>query len=260
MRKPEHPWPVFRICMAGVATRGSCWLLLLGAVVFPWIAPLLTPWQENPQILQPARAQASWVYAWLALFTWLPFQASVLGHRLRNEGMLEHFRAGGAGISSLCLQISSAILVWMAAVVLVACAVCLTICLPSQQEEAKLWALLVFQYAALFLVTGIPLIILAVALGTRTAEVIAFMVPVGLLFIGLSGAAWLAPLLGGSSVGGLRSLWLAMPHYHLADLTPRLVFKLGALPTDVFLSSMGCLAMQGAALCLFARWVFRTRS
>jgi hypothetical protein len=246
--------------MAGLATRSSCWLLLLGAVVFPWIAPLLTPWQENPQILQPARAQATWVYAWLALFTWLPFQASILGHRLRNEGMLEHFRAGGSSILSLCLQLCSAVLVWMLAVVLMACVISLTVCLPRQPEEAKLWAILVFQYAALFTVTGAPLMLLSVALGTRTSEVIAFLAPVGLLFVGLSGAAWLAPLLGGSSIAGLRSLWLALPHYHLADLTPRLVFKMGALPTDVFLSSTGCLLLQGAALCIFSRWVFRTRS
>jgi hypothetical protein len=104
------------------------------------------------------------------------------------------------------------------------------------------------------------LLLLSVALGTRTSEVIAFLVPVGLLFIGLSGAAWLAPLLGGSSIDALRSLWVALPHYHLADLTPRLVFKMGALPTNVFLSSLGCLALQGTALGIFARWVFRTRS
>ena len=74
--------PLLRMSLAGLMSRSSCWLLLGGALVFAWLAPLVTPWQENPQILQPARAQAAWVFAWLALFTWLPFQAAALGRRL----------------------------------------------------------------------------------------------------------------------------------------------------------------------------------
>lgn len=253
-------WPLFRLSLAGLMGRGSCWLLLLGAVLFVWIAPLLTPWEENPQILQPARAQAAWVYAWIALFTWLPFQASALGHRMRCEGMLEHLHAGGTGRISQCLQLSAAILVWMLAVVLIAVIFCLTWTLPKRPEEAQMWASLVLQYAFIFSLCAAPLLMLAVALGTRTAEVIAFMVPTGLLFVGLFGAAWLAPLLGGADSGVLQSLWLALPHYHLADLTPRLVFKMGPLSAADFMGVAGTLGLQGAALSIFGLCLFRTRS
>jgi len=240
--------------------RGSCWLLLLGALLFVWIAPLLTPWEENPQILQPARAQAAWVYVWLALFTWLPFQASALGHRLRCEGMLEHLQAGGTGKLSQCLQLSCAIFVWMLTVVAIAALVCLTITAPKRAEEAQMWMVLILQYGFIFSLCAAPLLLLAVALGTRTAEVIAFMVPVGLLFIGLFGAAWLGPILGGAKSGLLNSLWLALPHYHLADLTPRLVFKMGPLPMTDFMGTSLVLALQGAAISLFGICLFRTRS
>jgi hypothetical protein len=253
-------WPLFRLSLAGLMGRGSCWLLLLGAGLFIWIAPLLTPWEENPQILQPARAQAAWVYAWIALFTWLPFQASALGHRMRREGMLEHLHAGGAGRISQCLQLSAAIWVWMLAVVLISVVFCLTWTLPKRPEEAQMWATLVCQYAFIFVLCAVPLIMLAVALGTRTAEVIAFLVPTGLLFVGLFGAAWLAPLLGGADSSVLQSFWLALPHYHLADLTPRLVFKMGPLPVADFIGVAGTLGLQGAAISIFGLCLFRSRS
>jgi hypothetical protein len=240
--------------------RGSCWLLLLGLPVIVLLAPKLTPWQENPQILQPAWAQAAWMYAWLALFTWLPFQGAVLGHRLRHEGLLEHLRAGGRGAANLCLQLTSAVLVWMVVVSLMAFLVCVPFCLPRNPEQAKLWIISTSQYWALYVVVGAPLVVLAVALGTRTAEILAFMIPVSLLFLGLFGAVWLAPMLGGSEAPALKTLWLATPHYHLADLTPRLVFKMGPLPTADFLAALGILTLQGAALCFIGRCLFRTRS
>lgn len=255
-----HRWPLFRLSLADLMGRGSCWLLLGGAVVFAWLAPLLTPWEENPQIFQPARAQAAWFYAWLALFTWLPFQAAALGHRLRSQGMLEHLRAAGKSAVSLWLQLSAAVLVWMFAVMAIAAAVCLGYCMPAKPGEAELWVQLVGQYAALYAICAVPLLLLGVALGTRTAEVIAFLVPVGLLFVGLFGAAWLAPLLGGADSDAVKSIWLALPHYHLADLTPRLVFKMGPLPTSNFIASTGSIALQGGALALLGLCVFRTRS
>jgi hypothetical protein len=101
---------------------------------------------------------------------------------------------------------------------------------------------------------------LAVALGTRTAEVIAFLVPTGLLFVGLFGAAWLAPLLGGADSSVLQSFWLALPHYHLADLTPRLVFKMGPLAVSDCVGVAGTLGLQGAAISIFGLCLFRTRS
>lgn len=253
-------WPLFRLSLAALAGRGSCWLLLAGAGVFVWIAPLLTPWEENPQILQPAQAQAAWVYAWLALFTWLPFQASALGHRMRREGMLEHLQAGGMGRTNQCLQLTAAILVWMLALLVIAMAVCLTLTLPKRPEEVTMWTTTVFQYGALYTLCAAPLLLLAVALGTRTAEVIAFLLPVGLLFVGLFGAVWLAPMLGGADSATLQSLWLAIPHYHLADLTPRLVFKMGPLATADFTGSVITLALQGAAVSLLGLCLFRTRS
>ena len=212
--KSECTWPLFRIGLSGICSRGTCWLLLAGGVVFAWLAPLVTPWEENPVILQPARAQAAWIYAWIALFTWLPYQATALGHRLRAEGLLEHMRAGGRPVWSLCLQISGAVLVWMIALGLLASVVAVGFCLPAHPQEAELWIKVVLQYFALYSVSAAPLLILAVALGTRTSEVLAFLVPVGLLFTGLIGV-WVMVRL----CRGLIDAWI--PAY--AGMTLRLV-------------------------------------
>lgn len=260
MKHPEHSLSLFRVCTAGLAMRGSCWLVVAGALVFVWVAPMLTPWQENPQILQPARAQAAWLYAWLALFAWLPFQAAALGQRLQSTGVLEFQRARGFRPWSLWLQIGGSIAVWMLVVALIAAIVCVSVCLPKNPDEARLWLGLVLQYAALYAMVGGPLLLLGVAIGTRAGEVIAFLVPAFLLFVGLFGASWVEPMLAGSSSLIHRTIWLILPHYHLADLTPRLVFKMGPLAPGDFMGSLTCLALQGTTICLSGLCIFRTRS
>jgi len=257
---PEHLWPLFRICLYGFFRRGSCWLLLLSGVVFAWLAPLITPWDEQPQILQPARAQAAWIYVWVACFTWFPFQAATLGRRLRSTGMLELMKARGIGAGSLYGQIGASVAVWLAAVVLLAGGVCITVCLPRLTEEATQWIALVGQYGALSGMALLPLLWLGVAIGTRVDEVVAFLVPVALLFLGLIAAPWIAPLLAGSDAALFQWGWLALPHTHLADLTPRLVFKLGPLAAADFFGSLGCLTLQGVAVTLLGRCLFRTQS
>lgn len=258
--RAERTWPLFQVCTTGLVVRGSCWLVLGGALVFAWLAPLITPWEEKPVILQPARAQAAWLYAWLALFTWLPFQAAALGHRLRREGMLEHLHAGGIRPWSLYLQMNASLLVWAAALAAAAAAVCIFFCSPSNPAEAGRWVALVLQYVTLYALVAGPLIMLGVALGTRTSEVIAFLLPVGLLFLGLFGAGWLEPVLTSNGSPLFKAIWLAIPHYHLADLTPRLVFKMGPLPFSTFLQTAACLAFEGAAFLLLGLCAFRTRS
>lgn len=256
----DRTWPLFRLSTTGILVRGSCWLLILLGILFVWLGPLVTPWEEKPEILQPARAQAAWMFAWLALFTWLPFQAAALGNRLRKQGMLEHLQAAGRNRLSLCLQLNASIFLWIAVVAVLAMIICLGFCMPKTAAGASNWSWLVLQYAALYVLAAVPLIMLGVALGTRTHEIIAFMVPVGLLFLGLFGGIWLAPFLAqGDSVLG-KLFWVLMPHYHLADLTPRLVFKMGPLPTADFLRSASVLALEGAAFTLLGLCAFRTRS
>lgn len=260
MNVAEERWALLRLCLSGFLKRGSCWVLLLGALLFVWVMPLLTPWDEHPQILQPAHAQAAWIYAWLALFTWFPFQAALLGKRMRSEGLLEFLHACGWNPARLYFQMGVALGVCLLAMALVAGFICVTVCLPRNAQEAWLWGGLVGQYACLYLASGIPLLFFGMALGTRCGEIVGFITPIFLLFVGIVAALWIVPLPAGSDSPLFRTLWLLLPHYHLADLTPRLVFKLGPLAGNDFVGSLGCLFLQGCALTVFGRCLFRTRS
>jgi hypothetical protein len=146
------------------------------------------------------------------------------------------------------------------AVGLLAVVVTLGFCLPSNAPEAALWTQLTLQYFILYCLSGLPLLLLAVAMGSRTVEVLAFLAPVGLLFTGIFGGRWLAPVLADSESPIFKMLWLVLPHYHLADLTPRLVFKMGPLPASVFFQTSVCLGLGGLALSAFGICIFRTRS
>ncbi len=260
MRSREQQMPLFWLSLAGFYRRGSCWLLLAGMVVFVWLVPLLTLWQEQPQILQPARSQAAWMYVWLSLFTWIPFQSAALGQRLRTQGLLEFLHARGARVCGLYLQVGLSVVLWFLCLVSMACLFCILFCSPKDPLEAASWLTLVAEYGALLAVVGVPLCALGVALGTRVGEVIGYLLPVCLLFCGLIAASWLGPILVGSESPVVRGAWLLLPHYHLADLTPRLVFKMGALSPSGFRDSAVCLSLQGAALILLGRCLIRIRS
>jgi hypothetical protein len=174
--------------------------------------------------------------------------------------LLEFQRARGISPVSIWTQIGASVIIWMVAVILITCVICLTVCLPKNPEEAWLWLGLVLQYATLYTLVAVPLVLLGVALGTCAGEVIAFLIPAFLLFTGLVAASWMEPMLTGSSSVVHRLAWLALPHYHLADLTPRLVFKMGPLAQGDFLGSATCLALQGVAITLTGLCMFRTRS
>lgn len=257
MSNRERRWSLLWLSLAGISRRGSCWLLLVGMFGFVWAVPLMTPWQEQPQILQPARSQAAWMYVWFSLFTWLPFQSAALGRRFRAEGILEFLHARGAGGWGLYLQMTLAVAVWLLGLVFLAGLFCVWFCSPKDVVEAGSWLRLVAEYGALVSFVGVPLCALGVALGTRAGEVIGYLVPVCLLFCGLIAASWLGPILVGSESPFVRCMWLILPHYHLADLTPRLVFKMGSLSPSAFLGSAVCLSLQGAALTLLGRCLLR---
>ncbi len=252
-----HRTPLFRYCQAGLWQRGVCLLFVLLLPVFAWILPLLTPWEEQPVVLQPARAQAVWFYLWAGLFTILPFQAATLGKRLRSEGVLEHLHAGGCKPWQSCLQMMSAVTFWLLLAVGVGALFCITVCAPGNPVEVGLWRVLVMQYACLFLTAAVPLVMLAGALGTRVSETVACLLPGALLVLGLFGLNWLQPLLHSEL---LKLIWVALPHYDLADLTHRLVFKLGPLPVGTFCACWAALLSQGAALVVASLCLFRTHS
>ncbi len=67
--------------------------------------------------------------------------------------------------------------------------------MPANADEASMWVITNFQYAALFLLTVGPLALLCVALGSRFGALVGYVVPVTLCLYGLYGVGYLGMMI-----------------------------------------------------------------
>jgi len=86
----------------------------------------------------------------------------------------------------------------------------------------------------LFLLVVAPLLALSLALASRFGGIAGYIVSLGLTVYGLYGVGYLDNMLKLEANTFLQSIWIFSPHYHFADLTQRLYFKSGALPSAAF--------------------------
>ncbi len=122
-----------------------------------------------------------------------------------------------------------------------------------------MWVATNFQYAWLFLLVIAPLSMLAIALGTRLNATAAYVLTGVIAIYGLFGVGYLDFFLSQSGQPILNFLYVISPHYHLADLTNRLVFKLGALDGASFMKSTVYLAGVGMLLVGLACSLYREK-
>ena len=160
-------------------------------LVLPWLLPHLTPWEEKPSLLQPARAQTAWALLWVCGFAWLLYQGATLGNQHFRNGILQYFKTTGMGRGRQLLQITAGCLTGFLLLVLITLGVSLFGAMPADPYEAKHWLILNFQYAFLFGGVIVPLLLLAVSLGTRINSVVAFLVSSGIGLYGLAGLTYL---------------------------------------------------------------------
>lgn len=228
-------------------------LLLVGSLVFP----LLIPWEEKPSLLEPARAQTAWSLAWLFILGWGLYQAATFGDQWASKGLLEYFRSMGVSRFGRLLQLWAGCLAFCLAFLAIALLVSLATAMPHSRSEAGMWILTNLQYAWLFALAMSPLVMLAIALGTRLNATAAYCITAGLAIYGLFAIAYLDFFLSQSGNPFFDLVFLLSPHYHLADLTDRLVFKMGALDAATFVQTTLYLAGLGsvttAASCLLYR-------
>ncbi len=102
--------------------------------------------------------------------------------------------------------------------------------MPGDDVEARHWFVTNLQYVLLFFLVVAPLLALSISLGTRFNGAAAYAVTIGLALYGLFGIGYLEIFLADNDNPVLNLVYLLSPHYHLSDLTSRLVFKLGASP------------------------------
>ena len=237
-------------------------VILVFALLLPILAvflPELAPTSLKPSLIEPARAQAAWVLLWLATLVWILVEASSTGYRWRRGGIFELLLPASRTRfpkAALVLQINAGLLFPSIVLLSETMLISLYLCAPPDPAEARLWSVTNFQYGALYLIATAPLCLLAFSLGTRLNPVVSWIGVAAFLIYGLVIQEKFAPFLSGGGVASsLGNLFL--PQYHLADLTDRLVFKLGPLPPGVFGQFILYFGGWGIILSLVALTLFR---
>ncbi|MCB1230052.1 MAG: hypothetical protein KDN19_07295 [Verrucomicrobiae bacterium] len=250
---------LYKLTLTTIITRKTFIIFAILFLVLPLLLPQVTPWEEKPQLLEPARAQTAWSMLWLLALGWLFFQAASFGDRWASRGVLEYVKTLGTGRLSQLLQIWLSCMTPFIGFLVGVVAISLLFAMPSNSEEARMWVATNLQYAWLFLLVIAPLSLVAIALGTRINATAAYVLTGIFAIYGLFGIGYLDFFLSQSGQPMLDFLYVISPHYHLADLTNRLVFKLGALETAVFLKSTLYLAGLGLILVGLACSLYREK-
>jgi hypothetical protein len=209
------------------------WLTLMA--VLPVVLPYMTPWEQDMTILEPAHAQAAWVTLWVAALSWGLFQGAGFGESLARRGLGEYFSSQGVGKMSQLAQTWISCLVSVLPLVAAAMVICLVWAMPGDKIEATAWVYTVLQSGFLFTLVFSSLLVLAIGLGTRIGLAGGYLVTIGLALYGLYGVGYMDLFFQVREDVFLETLWTFSPHYHLSDLTERLVFKSGNLPMASFL-------------------------
>jgi hypothetical protein len=241
--------------------RRNSWIICVFAVgVMPFLLTQISSGTENEVLKKPAIAQATWAMALLSAIFWGFFTAAKQGESNARSGLGEYFLTTGVSASRQLFEMWLSVFTFLAPLPLLSAAICMLAASPGAPDERSMWIATNFQYATLFLVVMAPLVALASAVASRFGSLTGFLTSSGLAIYGLYGVGYLKLLGNLEDNPVLRWIWAASPHYHFADPTERLRYKLGAIAWDKFpllLAYFGGILLVYAAI---SRLVFRTRA
>ena len=225
---------IFRLFLATILQRKVwiVWLVLI--VVGAAVIPLMTPYEQDVTLIEPERARSVWMIFWIAALTWVLYQGANLGASLRLQGLGDYFASQGVTPIRQMLQSWLAIMVFSIILGLITSGISIFWASPSDSTEAKLWFYLNLQYFALSQLTIGALLMISIGFATRVGPAPSFLIALATGLYGLYGVGYLKRFSLNQSNDLLDTLWTASPHLHLADLSHRLIFKLGALNVSDF--------------------------
>ncbi|MGJ8676815.1 MAG: hypothetical protein ACSHX0_04815 [Akkermansiaceae bacterium] len=201
----------------------------------PAVLPYLTPHDANPTLIQPARAQAAWICLWVVMVSWVFFQAAAFGNDTAQSSVGAYFLSGGVGRMSQLFQIWLACMTFVVPLVIITLLVNLLGAMPSSSVEKEMWIVTNLQYSLLLIMVISPLILLSISVGSRFGGTVGYLMPFCLIIYGMYGVGYLSMMTEIRNNPLIDMLYVVSPHYHLADLTPRLIFKHGGMIASEFL-------------------------
>ena len=225
---------LFRLTIATIFQRRAWAICVLAVIALPFALPLISSATEKPILVQPARILAAWDTLWICAVLWGLFTAAREGETNAKSGIGEYFLSTGLSATRQLFEIWLAVFCFLIPLTLITALICQFAAAPADPAEHSMWWVLNAQYVVLFLLVIAPLLALATAVASRFGGITGFTVTLGIALYGLYGVGYLDNLLKLEDTPILRHLWLFSPQYRFADLTQRLYFKSGALPTSAF--------------------------
>lgn len=250
-----------RLYLSTILANRTIAVLAVGLPILAYCLPQLVPATLKPSLIEPARAQAGWILLWTVCTGWLFLSAASNGEEWRRSGFLVYaFSREAARFRRLRLIAGSAIGFSAPAILFVFGTFLTSVvgALPGDPKEAELWIILNLQSGVLYLAIVIPLATLAFSLATRFSSTVSWILVSCHFGFGFFFQGGLAPYLASSSLPG-QLMNLLGPHFHLADLTERLVFKMGPLPFSGLAQFLGYFSGWGLVTMAIAILIFRTR-
>jgi hypothetical protein len=251
---------LFRLTTATLFRRKS-WVIAAFAVgVLPFLLVQISSGTENPALWKPALSQGTWAMTLLTSIFWGFFTAAKQGESNARSGLGEYFLTTGVSATRQLFEMWLSVFTFLAPLPFISAAICIFAASPSLPDERSMWLATNFQYAILFLLVMAPLVALASAVASRFGSITGFLSSSALAIYGLYGVGYLK-LLGNVDKSHLAKwLWTGSPHYHFADPTERLRYKLGEIAWDKFpllLAYFGGILLVYVAI---SRLVFRARA
>lgn len=250
---------LFRLTFATIFQRKAWAICAFAVIALPFVMPLISSATEKPILVQPARILAAWNTLWICSLVWGLFTAAREGESNAKSGIGEYFLTTGMSATRQLFEIWLAVFCFIAPLALATALICQFGAAPADPVEHSMWWVLNAQYAALFLLVIAPLLALAVALASRFGGITGFAVTFLVTLYGLYGVGYLDQMLKLESNPILRGLWTFSPHYRFADLTQRLYYKTGALPSGAFWTMILYFAGILAVYTGLSRLCFRTK-
>jgi hypothetical protein len=225
---------LFRLTLATIFQRKAWAICAFAVIALPFVLPWISSATEKPILLQPARIQAAWGTLWICALVWGIFTAAREGESNAKSGIGEYFLTTGISATRQLFEIWLAVFCFVAPLTIITAAICQFAATPSDPVERSMWLVLNIQYAVLFLLVIAPLLALGSAIASRFGGITGFAVTLLIAVYGLYGVGYLDHMLKLEPNPILHGIWLYSPHYSFADLTQRLYFKTGALPSEAF--------------------------
>lgn len=250
---------LFRLTLVTIFQRKAWAICALAVILLPFVLPVISSATEKPLLVQPARILASWNTLWICSLVWGLFTAAREGESNAKSGIGEYFLTTGTSATRQLFEIWLAVFCFVAPLTIVTALICQFAAAPADPGEHAMWWVLNAQYAVLFLLVIAPLLALATALASRFGGITGFAVTLGVTLYGLYGVGYLDNMLKLEENAFLQGLWLFSPHYRFADLTQRLYFKSGVLPSGAFWTMTLYFAGILAVYTGLSRLCFRTK-